>query len=565
MADSQKVGHLILTAHDLDYFFGPEGVKPQHETISYDKETNDLVIILEDETGGFHKYNTTGALREYINDLKNSGVFTSAAAFVNNRKIYRFYYDQNNGVVRLDPELNFDPLYRYYAIRESALGPSGEYVYITGVQELGELTSPSSHLVDLNIQTNDNGEPVSVPQVGGIIREIIDGNTYVVEFFDNARTLVNVLSFQARAVRVADLDLSPDTAVVDMYIMTNRAVEDDPQSCFLYRGETANKLEIRVYLKYADGRTRDVTYENVINGRLVIQGLNELSTDAISSEGDEPQKFTVVYSLIRNNAMMPSNPIETPEGATLNPQSLTISKEMNVYVFEDIFSNLEKVYCAAYIEPGSGSFDGSTVGDKIRAKFFGLYENGVIYDITNICTYTNPLGLQENEFGTTQHIMIRVPYGNTGQFKTFSFDIYCALGSRQVQVNGEAPRILEANRQSIAGFSGSFTKIGTAGGDGINEVALSALLAEPTLEFHGIVPDHIRVRDILDSSYNYTELANSFGSNGIGYTTTSKHELANNKAVLVEFLKVNLGEGGVVTDVFKTGAFIHFIKLTDGI
>jgi hypothetical protein len=566
MPGLEKRGRLAMTAHGLNYFFGPEGVEPYHEELSYDEITKDIVLILEDEHNNKVVHNTIKELRDYINDLKNSGIFTSAAAFVNNRKIYRFYFDLSNGSARLDPELPFDPLYRYYAIREISTGPNGEYIYVTGVKGLGpEENEIMSHLVDMNQRTSESGDgkQESVAQVAGIIREIVDGNTYVVEFYDASRNLVNILSFQALAARVADIDLSPDTAVVDMYITTNRAMEGDSGACFLYRGETANKLEIRVYLKYADGRTRDVTYENVTNGRLIIQGLNELATDTISQDGDTLQQFSVVYTLIRSNASLPQSPQETQGGAVINPQSLTITKDMKVYVLEDIFTNLEKVYCLPYVQQATGG--DYNLGDKIRARFFGLYENGAIYDITNICTYTNPGGLQENDFGETQHLSIRVPYGNAGNFKVYNFDILCPEGSRHVQVNGQPIRVLEANRQSYVGFSGAFTKIGLSGGTGIDEVALNSLLASSEVEFHGVTPNYIRIRDIIDSIYNYSEMASSFGGSGIGYTTTQQHEIVNFKPVLVEFIKVNFDENNIVTNIFKTGAMLHYIKVTDGI
>jgi hypothetical protein len=570
MANSEKKGRLIMTVRPLSYFFGPNAVAPYDMELAYKDETKDLVLMLEDEYGNIVTYNTVKELRDYITDLKNSGIFTSAAAFVNNRKINRFYFDMNNGVVRLDPERHFEPIYRYYAIRETVLGPNGEYIYVTGVSGEGsEGESTYSNLVDMRIENSESGDgnKVSIPQVGGIVREIINGNTYVVEFYDADRLLVNVLSFQARAVRVADLDLSPDTAVVDMYIMTNRPMEGDDNACFLYRGEDPSKLEIRVYLRYADGRTRDVTYENVTNGRLVIQGLNEITTDSITSEQvDQLQKYSVVYTLIRSNASLPLGPSQTPGGAVINPMSLTITKDMNVYVLEDVFSNLERVICAPYVETVSGNPGGDLNGEKIRVKFFGLYEGGQIHDITNICTYTNPGGLQENNFGTTQALSIRIPYGNAGGYKTFSFNIFCAAGSKRVKVNEEQIRIIVADRQATAGiYSGSFTKLGyVSGANSIEEISLESLLASAQAEFHDVTPDHIRIRDVIDTTYNYTELANSFGSSGIGYLSTYNHDIATDKPVLIEFVKVSTGEGGLVTNIYKTGAMLHYVRVVDG-
>jgi hypothetical protein len=135
-----------------------------------------------------------------------------------------------------------------------------------------------------------------------------------------------------------------------------------------------------------------------------------------------------------------------------------------------------------------------------------------------------------------------------------------------VKVNNQAVRIIEANRQSAAGFSGSFTKLGTAGtGNSINEVALDALLSAAETEFHGVSPDYIRVRDVVDSSYYYSEIANSFGTNGIGYVTTVNHEILTDKPLLVEFFKINTDSQGVATNIFKTGALLHYARIVDGV
>jgi hypothetical protein len=229
-------------------------------------------------------------------------------------------------------------------------------------------------------------------------------------------------------------------------------------------------------------------------------------------------------------------------------------------VLEDVLSNLERVICAAYVETVS-------VGvDKIRAKFFGLYAGGQIHDITNICTYTNPGGLQENNFGTNQTITIRIPYGNSGSFKTYTFSLFCASGSKRVRVNDEQVRLIVADRQATAGlYSGSFIKIGyVGGGNSVDEISLESLMASSQVSFHDVTPDHIRIRDIIDSSYNYTELANSFGSSGIGYISTYNHDIVTDRPVLIEFMKVNTGEGGLVSNIYKTGALLHYVRVVDG-
>jgi hypothetical protein len=221
---------------------------------------------------------------------------------------------------------------------------------------------------------------------------------------------------------------------------------------------------------------------------------------------------------------------------------------------EDVFNDLEKVIFAGYVD----------TNNKIRVRFFGLYSNGAINDITNIVTYTNPNGLVENSFGTTQNLAIRVPYGNAGQFKTYSFTLLCAVGSKQVIIDSSRARTIVSDPSATGAgqFSGSFLQLKLNDGAGTPQpVNLATLLSDASLQFHGQTPTHIRVRDIVDSTFNYTEIANSFGSSGIGYQLTPGHELYSDKAVLVEFLKISVDIGsGLVSNIFKTGALVHFIK-----
>jgi hypothetical protein len=558
MADSEKVGRLILTVHELDYFFNSEGVKPHHEEVAYDKNTKDLVLMLEDEYGVPHVHNTVKDLRDYINDLEKSGIFTSAAAFVNNRKIYRFYYDINGGVVRLDPELRFDDLYRYYAIRNVKLGPNGEYVYITGISEEnedGEVVT--SNLVDMNIVNSESGDGtmVSVPQAGGLLQggELIDGNTYIVEFFDSTFKKVNIIPFQAIMVAVSEIDLAPDTGVVDMYIITNHPMNDgqnNDSSCYVYRGQSANSLEVRVLLKYADGRTRDVTHENITNGRLTIQGLDEINSDSITSpdeDEDNLQKFSVVYSLVRSNASMPLSPEETESGAILYPDTLTISRDMKVYILEDIHNNLGSIIYAPYKEVVGAS-------QKIRMRYFGHYATGAIHDVSNIVQYASQNGLLENGYGQNQYISISVPSGSIN--KVFNYELFCTTDEEpRIKINHAPFRYLNVNQNT-------FTNLFIDNEDGVPaQVDMQNLLIE--MRYGSITPDYVRVRDIIDPQYYYTDYIQAGSLNGHVFSATTGHEMRNNKPVLIEFLKLtfeDINGVNVITNVFKTGAMVHYIR-----
>ena len=279
--NSNNRGRLSMAIHPLSYFTGADGVKPFDGELAYDDNTFDIYIFNEKDDGTWTPKSRTREIQEYLDDLKRSGVFTAASAFVNNRKIYRFFFDQLNGVVRLDPELRFDPLYRYYAIRKTTLDEHGAYVYITGVTgENGEGNTVVSSLVDMVEEDAESGDGTKVmkPEVGGLADVVTNGEIYVVEFYNASRELMNQQNYQAIAVRTADLDLAPDTAVTDMYIQTNQSYSGDDNAVYLYRGQDVGELEIETRLKYADGRTRSVSHEQTVGGDRKSTRLNSSHT-----------------------------------------------------------------------------------------------------------------------------------------------------------------------------------------------------------------------------------------------------------------------------------------------
>ena len=183
--------------------------------------------------------------------------------------------------------------------------------------------------MDLQDAESSDGKQVSVPQVGGLVGEVTNGNSYMVEFYDANRNLVNIQAYQAIKVRTASTDLCPDTAITDMYVTTNQQNADG--SIYLYQGQNVDELEIQTTVKYADGRRRDVSAEETYGGRLVIQGLDELDVSTITGTGDEPQYIEVVYNMVRSNTSYSSNSsYNTDNGALITPASNTIKLQVPV-------------------------------------------------------------------------------------------------------------------------------------------------------------------------------------------------------------------------------------------
>lgn len=562
--NSNNRGRLSMAIHPLSYFTGADGVKPFDGELAYDDNTFDIYIFNEKNDGTWTPKSRTKEIQEYLDDLKRSGVFTAASAFVNNRKIYRFFFDQLNGVVRLDPELRFDPLYRYYAIRKTTLDEHGAYVYITGVTgENGEGNTVVSSLVDMVEEDAESGDGTKVmkPEVGGLADVVTNGEIYVVEFYNASRELMNQQNYQAIAVRTVDLDLAPDTAVTDMYIQTNQSYSGDDNAVYLYRGQDVGELEIETRLKYADGRTRSVSHEQTVGGRLTILGLDDLNTDTVTAEGEDPQTFEIVYQLVRTNASMGTSTSQSETGATISPASLTISKTIKVYIIEDIYNELVKIIPAGYIA------DAATGNPKIVIKFFGHYSNGSVNDITNITQYADDKVLINNSFGVTQNLKVSVPYGNAGLTKTLSFSItvptYDQASQNPVAISNEAPRFVTFDNTATSGglYSGKFTSFevyNNANGS-YETLDYQAMLSRDDVRLGSHVPTHIRVRDVIDPKYTFTDIVDA--SSGAYFSTIgSGHEISKDRALLVEFFELTMDEGGRAVSAFTTGALIFYAK-----
>lgn len=557
-------GRLSMAIHPLSWFTDKEnGVTPFDGELCYDDDTFDILIWHQRDDGSWYTTSKTKDISSYLEELKQSGVFTAASAFVNNRKIYRFFFDQMNGVVRLDPDLRFDPVYRYYAIRKTDLSETGAYIYVTGVEgsdvDGGQVISS---LVDIVAEDSESGDgtQVGVPQVGGLVEELTSGDTYVVEFYNVDRELINMQTYQAIAVRSAELDIAPDTAVTDMYIQSNQSYKGDDNAIYAYRGQDLGAIEIETFLKYADGRTRSVTNEQTVGGRLTILGLDEISTDTVTAAGETPQTFEIVYTLVRSNASLPTSTTQTESGAIISPASLTISKTIKVYVIEDVTNSLSSIIPAGYI-----ALADDNVNHKIVMKYFGHYTNGLVQNITNIVEYVGDNALKENLMdGSLQRIKVQVPVGNAGtEYKTKEFTIevpaYASGSQNPVPINGEQPNFIIFSNPASGDLYGKFTGFETYNKSTSRYEPLSYDSMLERMKFGDERPTHIRVRDVIDPAYAYTDIVNA--STGTTFNTVGTgHEITKDRALLVEFYKLVTDSAGIAVSVFATGAMVVYAK-----
>ena len=564
---------LAMGLNPLSKFQGTNAATPKDGELAYDEEFN---IYMAHETpaksGHFEWISRTADIQRFLNNLSASGLFEASAAFVNNRKILRFYYDPDNGVVRLNPDLRFDSSYRYYAIRNINKSANGGYEYITG--ESNQDGNIVASLVDMDLvdSVQADGIQVSKPATGKLHGDVVDGNAYIVEYYDINRMLIDVESYQAVKVRTADTDLCPDTAVKDLLVHCNQEANG---AIFLHQGQSVDELAIQVALDYGDDLHKDISHEETNGGRLVIQGLDEIDTSTLTADGAEQQKIVVSYTMVRSNTSYPTaSSYSTATGAIIAPSSNTIYKEIPVNIIESENTDLVKVIPVGWISTetentynaADGSVTGSIEVSRIKLKFFGLYANGTLYDITNLCTIAS--GFSDTNVKNTQNIQVSVRLGyNQYISNTYQFTVYppgvTTSGNTEIVSNNRVTFVqnttnwISFDSTKTAGgiYSGAFVgfKVNT------NAIAPANLLGMEEVKFGDYVPNYIRIRDAKDPSFYYTDIVQP--SDNIFYKTNSEHPLTKDTPILIEFYYITIDSSSNKTiNVYVTGAMQFFAE-----
>jgi hypothetical protein len=567
------MGTLAMGINPLSKFQGTNAATPKEGSLAYDENFH---IFMAHETpkgsGNFVWTSKSKEIEQFLNNLSASGLFEASAAFVNNRKILRFYYDPDNGVVRLNPDLRFDSSYRYYAIRNITKSESGGYAYITGEANSDGNIVASLVNMDLVDAIQGDGTQMTKPATGKLYGEVIDGNAYIVEYYDINRTLIDVEPYQAVKVRTADTDLCPDTAIKDLIVHCNQEANG---AIFLHQGQSVDELAIQVKLDYGDDLHKDISHEETNGGRLAIQGLDEIDTTTLTADGAEPQKIVVSYTMIRSNTSYPtSSSYSTSSGAVIAPASNTIYKEIPVNIIESENTDLVKVVPVGWIQTEAentyNEVDGSVAGtvnvSRIKIKFFGLYSNGTFYDITNLCTILS--GFSDTNVKNTQNIQVSVRLGyNQYVSNTYQFTVY----PPGVTVSGNV-ELVSNNRvtfeQNVTNWI-SFDTTKNAGGvysgafvgfkSNANVIAPGNLLGMDEVKFGDYVPNYIRIRDAKDPSFYYTDIVQP--SDSIYYKTNSEHILTKDTPIIVEFYHITIDSSTNKTiNIRVTGAMNFFAE-----
>lgn len=559
---------LAMGLNPLSRFKGSDAATPVEGTLAYDEETNDIyqAHYIDDEWQWFSR---TAEIQKFLDNLSASGLFEASAAFVNNRKILRFYYDPDNGVVRLNPDLRFDESYRYYAIRSISKSSDGSYDYITGEASSDGSIIASLVAMDLIDSVTADGTKVTKPGTGKLYGDVVDGNAYIVEYYDINRNLIDMESYQAVKVRTADTDLCPDTAVKDLLVHCN---QESNGAFYLHQGQSVDELAIQVLLDYGDDLLKDISHEETNGGRLAISGLDEIDTSTLTSESGDSQKIVVSYTMVRSNtSYATTSSYTTDTGAIVAPSSNTIYKEIEVNIVANDNTDLVDVIPVGYvvqdlITTTSGS---QSYKNRMKFKFFAHYSDGSLYDITNLSSIKG--SFNDESFGSTQELTVQIRLGYSSYvYKTYTFtaispdETSIATGTRRISFSTTSNYDISYDTGKTAGgiYSGSFTDFAivprsTESNASTEHLTPSELVALDDAKYNGIEPNYIRIRDVVDPTFYYTDIVQP--SSSIYYTTNSEHPITKDTPLLVEFYRVTIDSTSNKTiNTFITGAMPFF-------
>ena len=187
--------------------------------ILVDRTTGDIWVC-QDNLGNF--VSATADLEQQILDIINGGSTSYSFAYMNNRKVYKFYYDDS--VVRLDQEM----------IEEL---PSGVAYY-----RIRDLYDNTKYYVP-NL-TNIHYDAAS-------IYPFTNNEVYLVEFYNTSFEMLTQINFTAKYAPAVLQSGDPNKILNHIELYTNRD--------YLYQHEDVSALLIRVFAVYEDSTSRDIT------------------------------------------------------------------------------------------------------------------------------------------------------------------------------------------------------------------------------------------------------------------------------------------------------------------
>lgn len=559
-------GRIVITLAYTDQY-NPDYGNPEYRCIPHDGEIardtegNIGVWVKNKVSKQFEFISVTKDLKDIVSQLSEMGVLKNAQAFATNSVINNMMFDNERGIINLNPDKIYDRSIRYYAVRSSETNLNGEYEWMTGIMGRDDygVEQLTTQFIDMMEDRREiNGEVVirSKPRTGNLIRDMVDGESYVVVFADANRKIFAQDVYQAISVTSQAGIIAPNTAIKGLVLETSRIGPED-NSTFLYVGESAANIVLRVFLRYADNSTYEITQEQVSNGRLVIEGLDNINTEIPTDDTNLPFELVIKYYLLDDN----SPKAEADEGSYISESANYISTTCKVYVKESITDNLVSIQPVGYI---TGEY--SLPETKIQLKLFGLYQSGTRRDITSLtktpdrisgfdnATYNSHKNAWDGSnslINTGSHdIIVKIPQGKTSALKSFSFNYETSTSHRRLIINGENSKFIKFNA-----YTGKMSFEET-----VSSSALATMNSFSNADGSKIAPTHFTIRSAIDPDITYAVKIALENIKSFSYDTANGLLPFTDMPLLIEFCKIVEATEGVTSSVFVTNLALYYAK-----
>lgn len=437
-------------------------------------------------------------VNNFLNSLRDTGIFDNAIAGVMSKELTYFLFNLETRSVIFNNKLVYDDNHRYYAIRKG-------HEFITG-RDFGGTIVNVCDMVRSETETG-SGVYVRKPSVGMILPDItiVDGDSYIVEFFDANKKLIDREVFYAEYTTTFTSDVS-DSAISGLKILTTRPYTEGGQNAaFLFKGENIDQLSYSIILEYNNGDTRDVTHE-VDN--ITISGLTEIDTSVIT----EGTPFEVSFEY---------NP-----GAEIG---ISVSSSIFVHVLNDVTAEVDTLVPVYYY--------GSTLLDSLVRRYFGIMDNGSFYEITSKLSSIQPSNHNNLPNVTGQRRTIETEF-NLGVFSqtpelfSYSIDAITEFTTTRIRMFSDSESTNDQYKRIIP--------------NGESLSLWNNFNVAEAISTDGITPTHFRIKTI-DGFLVTNDIIVGSHSMFSRKANTATIVADKTKPVLVEFFK---DEGNITTKVF---------------
>lgn len=353
---------------------------PYPGELCYDDDLNIYIVQhKEDPVTGEVRFEYTSRTKSTMDKLQyyeSKGVLNQLVSAYNNGQVHKFYYDLGRNMLFPNTNLVFPENYSYYTISRQYLNVNKQRIYVAGT--IGDAGAVLDTHIGMRV-VNDVAHNSKYTRMGSakIFANsnpdaqhdvIVNGEFYVVDFYDKDGELIDTKLFQAVQAKVTNTQL-PSSSVVRLRVTVfknNIEASSDSNLYGIYAGEDLTKTtSFAVVAVYADGKEKLIT-DKLDTPILSREGWDANTTGAAVGE-QFPVKFTY-WSEIDEDG---------------NPTGSKIEETIYFQIVENNYTKLAKVLPVIWSDTVTdlNVAHASTVA-VYKLKVYAMSTDGIITNVT---------------------------------------------------------------------------------------------------------------------------------------------------------------------------------------